>query len=87
MDQIYSQLPVVQVLADDVMKARVPVVFDHFAGARPALGPSQTGFDVLVDLVRAGKAWIKLSAAYRISDQSPKYPDAAPLARRLITAN
>lgn len=76
-----------QILADEVMKARIPVVFDHFAGARAALGPGQAGFDVLVDLLRAGKAWIKLSAAYRISEQLPNYPDVAPLARRLIAAN
>jgi predicted TIM-barrel fold metal-dependent hydrolase len=85
--QIYSQLPVVQALADDVMQASIPVVFDHFAGARASLGREQPGFSVLVDLVRAGKAWVKLSAAYRISDRSPKYEDVAPLAQTLIAAN
>ena len=85
--QIYSQLPVVQALADDVMQASIPVVFDHFAGARASLGREQPGFNVLVGLVRAGKAWVKLSAAYRISERSPKYPDVAPLAQSLISAN
>jgi predicted TIM-barrel fold metal-dependent hydrolase len=85
--QVYSQLPVVQALADDVMQASIPVVFDHFAGARASLGREQTGFSVLVDLVRTGKAWVKLSAAYRISERSPKYPDVAPLAQSLIAAS
>ena len=85
--QIYSQLPVVQALADDVMQASIPVVFDHFAGARASLGREQPGFNVLVGLVRAGKAWVKLSAAYRISEQPPNYPDVAPLAQSLISAN
>jgi predicted TIM-barrel fold metal-dependent hydrolase len=69
------------------MKASVPVVFDHFAGARASLGAGQPGFGVLVDLVRSGKAYVKLSGAYRISDRSPDYPDVAPLARVLISAN
>ncbi len=85
--QIYSKLPVVEALADEVMTATVPVVFDHFAGARASLGVHQPSFDVLVNLVRSGKAYVKLSAAYRISDQSPDYPEVAPLARALISAN
>jgi predicted TIM-barrel fold metal-dependent hydrolase len=85
--QIYSNLTVVEALADEVMKTTIPVVFDHFAGARASLGVGQPGFDVLVDLVRAGKAYIKLSAAYRVSERPPDYPDVAPLARALISAN
>ena len=85
--QVYSKLPVVEALADEVMTAPVPVVFDHFAGARASLGVHQQSFDVLVNLVRSGKAYVKLSGAYRISEQSPDYPDAAPLARALISAN
>jgi predicted TIM-barrel fold metal-dependent hydrolase len=85
--QIYSNLPVVEALADEVMTAPVPVVFDHFAGARASLGVHQPSFDVLIHLVRSGKAYIKLSAAYRISEKSPDYPDVAPLARALISAN
>jgi predicted TIM-barrel fold metal-dependent hydrolase len=85
--QIYSKLPVVEALADAVVTAPVPVVFDHFAGARASLGVRQPSFDVLVNLVRVGKAYVKLSAAYRISEQSPDYPDAALLARALISAN
>ena len=83
----YSKLPAVEALAEEVMKASVPVVFDHFAGARASLGAGQPGFGVLVDLVRSGKAYVKLSGAYRISDRSPDYPDVAPLARVLISAN
>jgi predicted TIM-barrel fold metal-dependent hydrolase len=85
--QIYSKLPIVEALADEVMTAPLPVVFDHFAGARASLGVQQPSFDVLVNLVRSGKAYVKLSAAYRISEQSPDYADAAPLARALISAN
>jgi predicted TIM-barrel fold metal-dependent hydrolase len=85
--QIYSKLPIVEVLYDDVMTAPLPVVFDHFAGARASLGATQPGFEVLLKLIRSGKAYAKVSAAYRISDQAPDYPDVAPLAKALIAAN
>jgi predicted TIM-barrel fold metal-dependent hydrolase len=85
--QIYSKLPIVETLYDNVMTAPLPVVFDHFAGARASLGATQPGFDVLLKLIRSGKAYAKVSAAYRISDQGPDYPDVAPLAKALIAAN
>jgi len=65
----------------------VPVVFDHFGGAQAALGPEQPGFSDLLELVKSGKAYVKISAAYRSSKLGPDYSDAAPLARALIAAN
>jgi len=85
--QIRCELPIVEALQDEVMVAPLPVVFDHFAGARASLGVSQSGFAVLVKLIRSGKAYVKISAAYRISDQAPEYSDVAPLAQALIVAN
>ena len=85
--QIYSGLSVVEALQDDVMAAPLPIVFDHFAGARASLGVSQTGFSVLLKLIRSGKAYVKISAAYRVSDHPPDYPDVTPLAQALIAAN
>ena len=40
-----------------------------------------------LELVRRGKAYVKLSGAYRASTLAPDYPDAAPLAKALIAAN
>lgn len=85
--QIYSRLSVIAPLHDRLAALPVPVVLDHFAGARGAAGPGQPGFDAVLDLVRSGKAYVKLSGAYRSSDQAPDYPDMAPLARALIAAN
>jgi predicted TIM-barrel fold metal-dependent hydrolase len=65
----------------------VPVVFDHFGGAQAALGPEQPGFADMLELVRAGKAYVKISGAYRASKLGPDYADAAPLAQALIAAN
>jgi len=41
----------------------------------------------ILDLVRSGKAYVKISGAYRASNLAPDYADVIPLARALITAN
>jgi len=85
--QIYTRLSVIEAIKEQVMDAPVPVVFDHFGGAQAALGVSQPGFDTLVNLVRTGKTYVKISAPYRSSTQPPDYADVAPLAKALIAAN
>jgi predicted TIM-barrel fold metal-dependent hydrolase len=85
--EVYTRLSVIEALASQVSAATVPIVFDHFGGAKAALGTQQPGFDGLVNLVQAGKAYVKVSAAYRSSTQAPDYPDVAPLAKALISAN
>ena len=85
--QIYTHLAVIAGLHKEIMTAPVVSVFDHFGGALAAQGTGQAGFDAMLDLVRAGKAYVKISGAYRISSKAPDYPDAAPLAKALIAAN
>jgi len=85
--QIFANLGVVAGIRELVMESPVPVVFDHFGGARAALGPAQPGFAELMELVRSGKAYVKISGAYRASEKGPDYADAAPLAQALIAAN
>ena len=85
--QIYTNLPVVTGIKDLVAASPVPVVFDHFGGAQAALGMEQPGFADLVELVTSGKAYVKISGAYRASKLAPDYQDAAPFAKALIAAN
>jgi len=85
--QIYTNLAVIAAIKDSVLASPVPVVFDHFGGAKAALGTAQPGFADLLDLLRSGKAYVKISGAYRASSQAPDYPDVAPLAKALIAAN
>ena len=85
--QVYAGLAVVSALKDLVLDSPVPVVFDHFGGARAALGLDQPGFADLLELVRQGKAYVKLSGAYRASTLAPDYPDLVPLAKALIAAH
>src|SRR6202051_3508801 len=66
---------------------RAAVVLAHFGGAGAPAGTDQPGFAALVALVKAGYAYVKVSAAYRSSEKAPAYDDVAPLARALIAAN
>lgn len=85
--QMFAGLPVIAGIRDLVAAAEVPVVFDHFGGTNAALGPEQPGFADLVELVRTGKAWVKLSGAYRASTEAPEYKNVTPYAKALIAAN
>jgi predicted TIM-barrel fold metal-dependent hydrolase len=85
--QVYSGLAVVSAIKDLVLDSPMPVVFDHFGGARAALGIDQPGFSDLLDLVRSGRAYVKISGAYRGSTQAPDYADVIPFAQALIAAN
>src|SRR5438270_1438748 len=82
-----TNLAMITALKDLVAASPVPVVFDHFGGAKAELGLDQPGFADLVELVRSGKAYVKISAAYRVSQLAPDYSDVVPLAQALITAN
>lgn len=85
--QLYTTLPIISAIKEMAAASPVPVVFDHFGGARAELGPDQPGFADLIDLVKSGTTYVKISGAYRASKLAPDYPDAAPLARALIAAN
>ena len=85
--QLYTSLAMITALKDAFAASPVPVVFDHFGGALGELGPEQPGFADLAELVRTGKAYVKISGASRASKLAPDYADAAPLARALIAAN
>jgi len=85
--QMYTSLGILLALKDLIQASPVPVVFDHFGGARAELGVEQPGFADLLELVKSGKAHVKISGAYRASTRGPDYFDVAPLARALIRAN
>lgn len=85
--QINATLAIVSGIKDLVRVSPMPVVFDHFGGTVAALGLEQPGFADLVELVRSGKAYVKVSAAYRASTRAPNYADVVPFAKALIAAN
>jgi predicted TIM-barrel fold metal-dependent hydrolase len=85
--QLFTSLAMVSAIKELVAASPVPAVFDHFGGAEAALGVGQPGFSDLLDLVKSGKAYVKISGAYRASKLAPDYPDVVPLAKALIAAN
>jgi predicted TIM-barrel fold metal-dependent hydrolase len=85
--QLYTTTPMITAIKDLVLAAPVPAVFDHFGGLEASLGLEQPGFSDLVALVQSGKAYVKISGAYRSSKLAPDYQDMVPYARALIAAN
>lgn len=65
-------------------RSQVPLVVDHMGRPSPGAPAPRS----LLGLVESGRAWVKLSAAYRISRSGPPdFADVLPLARSLIDAN
>jgi predicted TIM-barrel fold metal-dependent hydrolase len=85
--QCYTNLPLLTTIKDVLASSPVPVVFDHFGGADAALGLEQPGWAELIEAVKSGKVYVKISGAYRLSNKAPDYPDAVPFAKALIAAN
>jgi predicted TIM-barrel fold metal-dependent hydrolase len=71
-------------LGELARRSDVPLVVDHFG--RPA--PGAPAHPLLLELLRSGRAWVKLSAPYRVSrDPQPPHADLAPLVEALAAAN
>jgi predicted TIM-barrel fold metal-dependent hydrolase len=86
--QINTSPAIIEALGSQLMNSPVTIVFDHFGGAKSADGVQQTGFGTLVNLVKSGKAYVKISAAADlVSTKAPNYEDVVPLAKALVSAN
>ena len=72
---------------DMLSRLPVPVVFDHFARIPLQDSESHPVYAFVTSLMKAKKAYIKLSGAYLASNAgAPSYSDVAPLAHSLIQA-
>jgi predicted TIM-barrel fold metal-dependent hydrolase len=85
--QINTQLPVIDALSQQLLASPVPIVIDHFGGAAAARGVDQPGFGALLNLVKSGKGYVKISGSADSVSTQPDLADVAPLARALVTAN
>jgi 2-pyrone-4,6-dicarboxylate lactonase len=65
----------------------LPVVIDHMANVDATQGPEHPSFQALLRLLGSGHIWVKLSGAYRASEQYPDYPDARVLHQALVATN
>ncbi|SHN62681.1 amidohydrolase family protein [Bradyrhizobium erythrophlei] len=85
--QCYTNLALLTNIKDVLASSPVPIVFDHFGGADADKGLEQPGWAELVEAVKSGKVYVKISGAYRLSNKGPDYPDSVPFAKALIAAN
>ncbi len=83
--EVVGNLDAVVAMAPIMADLKVPVVLDHFAGANGGEGVNQKGFAPLIDLVRGGNAYVKLSAPYNRS-KTKDWSDMLPLAHALVEA-
>jgi predicted TIM-barrel fold metal-dependent hydrolase len=69
----------------DLAAFPAPIVIDHFGEPRVADGIRQPGFLAVLDLVKSGKAYVKLSNADTLTQSDMS--DVTPYAKALIAAN
>ena len=82
--QIFVPADAIAPLATFLAALPVNVVLDHFGLIAP--GTTDGPLRALTDLLASGSIWVKISGAYRISDD-PGDPRIDPLARTLCKAN
>jgi predicted TIM-barrel fold metal-dependent hydrolase len=70
--QIYSNPQLVTQLSHEIIHCDVPVVLDHFARTSIDAGLDQPFILQLLEMLKSGNVWMKLSAPQRITD----HPDS-----------
>jgi len=73
-------------LSSRLRRLPVDIVFDHMGHVPAAAGIGHPGFVAMLDLMKQGTFWAKLSAPYRLSEMPYPYADVMPFARALIDA-
>ncbi|KAL2807782.1 hypothetical protein BJX63DRAFT_411160 [Aspergillus granulosus] len=80
-------------IQEEIVPTGIQLVTDHFALLKGSSMTSveditqQPGFQEIIELMRSGHLYVKISAPYRVSTQAPKYEDLKPLVRALFDAN
>jgi len=65
----------------------VPLVFDHFGRIAPSMVQRHPAHALVLRLLDAGRAWVKLSGCYIVSESGrPDYDDVEPMARGYLRA-
>jgi predicted TIM-barrel fold metal-dependent hydrolase len=68
-------------------RLKVPMSIGHFAYQPATAGVKAPGFAALIELMKRGNTWMKISGANRVSATDlPPYDDVKPLAEALIAA-
>ncbi len=85
--QIFALPSLIARIAPAIADLGVDVVIDHMGAGDGHLTASRPGFDDVLALLRAGKAWVKVSGANRVSRQASGFEDAVAVIKALVDAN
>lgn len=64
--EIYADMSFVSENRSVIETSPVPVILDHYAGIDPTLPESDSGLDLLVEILGSDNVWVKMSAPYRL---------------------
>jgi 2-pyrone-4,6-dicarboxylate lactonase len=65
----------------------VDLVFGHFGYSHAKHGTQDAGFQGLLELLKNGRAWVKMTGPYRICDGNLPYSDMRPFNDEVLKAN
>ena len=85
--QLFTDSRQLPAIAPRLRRARVDVVIDHMGRSPASLGTGHVGFLTLLELLSAGRVWVKLSGIANISEAAPTYEDARAVHQALLRAN
>ncbi len=86
--QIYASLDTLMAVHPTLQSVGLPIVLDHFAMVLGSTALDDARFHAVQQLVQSGRAYVKLSAPYRIQSFAHEAPQAvARIARQYLQAN
>jgi predicted TIM-barrel fold metal-dependent hydrolase len=86
--QIYAVLDALHAIHTVLQQLHVPIVLDHFAMVQDSTRQDDVRAQAVLSLVRCGRAYVKLSAPYRIaSTHTPDFDAVAGIAAMYLQAN
>jgi predicted TIM-barrel fold metal-dependent hydrolase len=84
--QVFAALATDPDLPGRIRRLGVPVVIDHLGLLDPRRGTADPAFRAVVDLLRDGLCWMKLSGPYLSSKLPAPHGDIEPIAAALVDA-
>jgi len=84
--QISANAVTYEILRQELMAVPMTLVVDHFGQVQIKEGVGQRGYATILELLKSGKAYAKISNPTSISRQ-PDFSDVAPYAKALVAAN
>lgn len=84
--ELWTDCKALPAIAPQLLALPVPIVIDHMGGFDVNAGTDEPGFRTLLELLAAGKVWVKL-CAYRNLLNAPDWQAGRPFQQRMIEAN